>query len=150
MPLIYELKCAACGFTKELITGNAVVDLDDGREEVCGHPTERFQAKRLTGLEWTELVKQGRIGYRYALTCRECGHIDYYRTSRPRRRGPFAGLVGGITHIPGDKEASEHACSSCGAHNLVAISKVGSGRGRKVAPCPNCKQPLASAVTAIS
>jgi hypothetical protein len=150
VPLIFELTCGSCGFKKEMSTGYAVVDMEDGREEICGHPTERSQAKRLTGLDWSDLVGQGRIGYRYALTCRACGRTDNYRTRRPSRRGPFSGLVGGITHVPSEKEASTHTCNNCGSHQLIASSKVGSGLGHRPAPCPQCQQPLATAITAIS
>jgi hypothetical protein len=51
-PLILDLVCSNCGFAdKALSAAYAVVDLEDGREEICPHPGERVTARKLTGFD---------------------------------------------------------------------------------------------------
>ena len=144
MPLIFAVHCTACDFkTASMSSATAVVDLDSGEEAICPHPLERRTAEDLTGRGWPELVRAGRIGYQYPLTCKICGTTDYYRTSRSFRRGPFAGLIGGITHVPSAEQAAKHVCLSCGKQGqLVAATKLGTKFWNAKAGCPKCHQAL--------
>jgi hypothetical protein len=141
MPLVFELNCAICGFHQELTTGYFVVDLDDGREAVCRHPAERLEARRLTGLEWEELARAGRIGYRHALTCQACGRTGYYRSPNAFRVSRI-GLLGGISHIPSQEDADLHACQSCSRRAMVPSGRVGRGLGYMLIACPDCGELL--------
>jgi len=150
MPLIFNLVCSGCSFSDEVRSAAyAVVDMEDGREEICPHPVERLTARRITGVEWPELVRAKRVGYRYALTCQACSKTDYYRSARGFR-GPAQGLIGGIAHVPSSKEAREFVCSSCGRPALVPSTRVGRGWRKQEVACPNCAGHLELAVIGIS
>jgi hypothetical protein len=150
MPLIFNLVCSKCGFADKVhSTAYAVVDTEDGREEICPHPVERLTARRITGVEWPELVRAKRVGYRYALTCQACSKTDYYRRARGFR-GPAQGLIAGIAHVPSPEDAREFICLSCGRPALVPSTRVGRGWQKQEVPCPNCAAPLELAVKGLS
>jgi len=123
MPLIFEIRCSNCEFVERgLTSAYAVVDLENSQEAICPHPGERLEARELTGYQWADLVRAGRVGYRYPLTCRSCGSTDYYRTPRHFTRGLFAGLIAGIAHNPSLKEVAAHSCRDLRSGYTSSIS----------------------------
>ena len=145
MPHVIRVSCLNCGFAQEEHIPLTLVIADDGTEHICGHPGEKRQAERITGRDWRDLRRAGRILHRYALFCLACGAVDHYQTARPR--SPLRlGFIRAITFAPKPSDAKGIPCSTCGADRLRPLT--GSFAG---VTCPMCEaSELTSAVTGIS
>jgi hypothetical protein len=156
MPGIYEVRCDHCDYKADGSSYLAVT-MPDGTEEICPHPMEIEHAEIVTKEKWSTLMKQGRIRYRHAMFCRECGVVDYYGSDHPRQMTH----LGNPVHTPTRDEATGYRCLSCGKDALFPmiwgrgcllslVEKVGLLKKIEVA-CPKCKTgKLNSGVTAIS
>jgi hypothetical protein len=118
MPAVMLIACNTCDYTKRGIQSVTVAIRADGSEEVCPHPVERTYAERATGLPWPQLVRQGRIRYRYGLVCLGCGELDYYGPDQlgkgPRRWTHIGNIVSSVT----TRQARAHVCRGCGLNAL--------------------------------
>jgi hypothetical protein len=156
MPGIFEVRCDSCDYKVGGSSYMAVV-MPDGSEEVCPHPMEFVHAEFVTREKWSTLVRQGRIRYKEAMFCRECGAVDYYGPDHPERILHVSNLV----HISSSGEAQRFHCLSCGKNELSSLVW---GRGcllglvektgllkKIVISCPKCKKgKLTSEVVAFS
>jgi len=143
VPAIVRVSCATCDFAQEAHIPLTLVVDEHGTEHVCGHPGERRDAERITGLSWRELTRQNRIRHRHALICMTCGEVRHYAIPPRRRR---LGLIAAITVQPKQRDADGIACQSCRATTLSPLTASFAGT-----LCPACKQAtLSSAVVAIA
>lgn len=149
MPGVYRLACGGCDYCVEGHMSLMYVVLDDGAEAPCPHPLESLTAERLTGQTRKELAVAGRIVYRYALACLECGEMDYYGpvdiSEAPRRKGHISSII----HQPTLEEARRHECRACGRNAMYplcgdngllrAVAKI-IRRTKESVPCPLCSE----------
>ena len=141
MPPIFTVQCDKCDYKVGGSSYIAVI-MPDGKEEICPHPMESQHAESVTMEKWSVLEKQGRIRYRNAMFCRECGAVDYYCPARLTHSG-------NVVRTPSLEEAQELLCRSCGKDALSPMSwKRGCLLGlvermgiiRKIEiTCPKCK-----------
>ena len=151
MPGVYRLVCGGCDYRVEGHMSVTYVVLDDGSEAPCPHPLESPTAERPTGQSWKELAEAGRIVYRYALVCLECGEMDYYGPgpadlSQASRRESH---LWSIVRQPTPEEARRHECRACGKSAmyplcgdtglLPAVVKI-VRRTEESVPCPRCSE----------
>ncbi len=126
MPAVYRVDCDSCEVATVASESITLVRLDDGSEEICGHPAERERAEYATGISWKQLRRDGRILYRYGAACASCGKIDYY-DRRWRARTHIGGIVARLSRV--DLDAL--VCSACGEAELRPLHQL------KFA-CPSC------------
>lgn len=126
MPAIYRIGCDSCDFGGLASESATLVRLDDGSELVCGHPLERIEAERATGVSWKQLRLDGRILYRYAAGCAHCGKIDYYDRVRRARTH-----IGGIVARLSKADLDGVACSACTEAELRPLYRLEFA-------CPRC------------
>jgi predicted nucleic-acid-binding Zn-ribbon protein len=167
MPWIFDLRCSTCGYKVNMTSDYTVVDMDSGREAICGHPREIDEAQRMTGLRWADLVRAKRIGYRRSLTCQSCGRSEYYRrdaqpptlddeapaaTIQARLDAgiPLDQLMDGIPDSPTPGLTIKHRCVHCDSASLVPSDTVGRGAEDVEVSCPMCRSPLERVLTAVS
>src|SRR2546423_14521602 len=136
MPMVLRLRCEGCGDQQAMSESRTVVLMDDGSEQLCPHPAERSVAEELTGETWSDLVKAGRIQYRYSCICGNCGAAGYYANELAPTRS-FFGHIRAITWRPSPQQASVLPCSACGLKKLTPLSRVPSG---SIFACPRCGQ----------
>lgn len=116
MPGLYRLSCESCDFSHEALESATFVRLADGAEELLPHPIERRRAKELTGQSWRRLRADGRILYRYAALCANCGTATYAPVTKIK--GPHSWS---ITRNPVKEELTE-PCPSCGEPTLCPLT----------------------------
>ena len=146
MPAIMRACCDACdygvGSCPQSVT---FAVLDDGKEEVLGHPCEEEDAIELTGKSLRELAKENRLRYRYGLICRTCGEYDLYTNPSAKKAGHILSIVGSIS--PAD--ANEMECVHCSSKGLQSVMGETIGclaflLGQQPKPntfdCPKCKK----------
>jgi hypothetical protein len=129
VPGIYLVACSSCDFEHRASTSVTIVRLLDDTEEICPHPAERMAAEDKTGEAWEALVAAGRIGYRYAAFCGDCGALGHYDADAARR----SRHVWSIVRQPKARELAGH-CVHCGSAELHLIA---SRHVRRVG-CPRC------------
>jgi hypothetical protein len=125
MPLIYHFKCDNCGHEHFASESGTYVILEDGSEKICPHPGEFRTAEKATGKTWSELVKGGRIIYRYPLICHTCGDLDYYGPHDLNIVMPPQSHLGSIVHRPTGSVAKLYECRSCTQRTLVSLARFG-------------------------
>ena len=148
MPGLYTLKCDRCDFhVGPRVMSITLAVKDDGREIICPHPSEVRTAEGATGKKWHDLMREGRILYRYGFVCLACGKFGYYGPDQ--LHGPARRLthIGNIVHQPTTNEAKNYTCTSCGKKAmyplcgdtgcLLAILNL-LGLFRKRVACPKC------------
>jgi hypothetical protein len=108
MPLVLEIRCSGCGYCRQSVDQVLLVAMSDGVDEVCMHPGEARHATRLTGLQLSELRRQGRLHAGCPAFCTRCGDVGYHRR-------PAASAGSGASW------AQALACHSCGAQGLQAL-----------------------------
>ena len=148
MPGVYRLACGGCDYRVEGGSLTYVV-LDDGSEAPCPHPGESRTAERLTGQSWKELADAGRIVYRYALACLECGEMDYYGPADLSQASRRESHLWSIVRQPTLEEARRHECRACGRSAMYplcgdtgllrAVARL-IRRTKESVPCPRCSE----------
>jgi hypothetical protein len=134
VPIIFDLKCSNCDYVSTASSTGFVI-LDDGTEEMLGHPTESVRAKTLSGLTLEELVRSGRIRYGHQLVCGACGELGLYPREElglPTESGELNGYFAQLTYHPSDADAAHATCKSCGEHAVRGMEKL------EGLTCPKC------------
>jgi hypothetical protein len=117
MPGIFKITCTHCPFAAEECASSTWVAVRDGTQEPCPHPLERTIAQERTGESWEALVRAGRVHYRYAFLCRDCGAVEHHEVPGRASRGHIASIV----YHPREADALAVPCARCQARRLVAI-----------------------------
>ena len=86
VPLILEIRCRSCAYRHQASERVILVSMGEGADEICRHPLEHDDAKRLTGLEFSELARRKRLHGGSPALCGRCGDVEYHRSLVPRRR----------------------------------------------------------------
>ena len=134
MPIIFALTCSTCGHRAQASSTGLVV-MDDGHEEILGHPAESGRAKRLTGQSLDDLLSAGRINYAYHLVCEGCGSVCLYRRSDlglQTQAGDRATYVRQLVYQPSDEDVVGAWCKVCGRHQLRGMAEL------EGLICPKC------------
>jgi hypothetical protein len=118
LPGIFAISCTQCRFAEETSESSTWVSLRDGTQELCPHPAERRTAEERTGESWNALVQAGRVHYRYAFLCRECGKVEHHELPRSVSGGHIASIV----HRPLATDMQNVPCSRCQAKRLVPVA----------------------------
>jgi hypothetical protein len=139
------INCTDCDFkTKQFSDGELYVILDSGDEQICVHPLERIHAERFTGKTIHELRSEGRLRYKEAYICLECGHVDHYSRHQIESSAP-------VEHSR-DAIETRLLCSACGKSRLILPRAIHDRRGCLYSlfdigkpdypsfQCPLCKQ----------
>ena len=121
MPAIMRIGCNRCDYAQTGSQSITIAIKEDGSEVECLHPLERTMAEEATGASWKQLVREGRIRYRYALVCLSCGDLGYHGPDQlgegPRRWTHIGNIVSGVTR----KDARKHSCERCGRNTLYPL-----------------------------
>ena len=118
MPAIMRAFCDTCDYCTRLLSQSATfVVLDNGKEEVLGHPLESSDARKLTGKSLRKLAKENRLRYKYGLICRTCGEYGLYENPCAKKAGHIRSIVGSISAT----DADEMECIHCGNKGMQSV-----------------------------
>jgi hypothetical protein len=114
MPPVLELRCSDCSYRHQAPDRVLLVAMPEGVDEPLRHPGEAHHAKRLTGLELSQLRHQGRLHLGRPAFCTRCGDVWCYR------QPAVTGFIGRSVGFVGNW-AQALACHACGAQSLQAF-----------------------------
>src|SRR6266566_1051854 len=126
MPIVFDLKCTNCDYSA-MSSNTGVVRLDDGREEILGHPAEDVRAREWTGLTLKDLVRDDRLRYAHELVCGACGKLAPYSREDLGLRTESGGLrvyFNQLTYHPSDADAANAKCKACGKRAVRGMQEM--------------------------
>ncbi len=94
MPAIDNIRCSSCGLKFPSGWGGYTYVTDSvGHRILCAHPGEARQIKEVTGLEWGEAWRTGRIGKISYCMCFSCTAQFELDLDRDTKRCPKCGSL---------------------------------------------------------
>jgi hypothetical protein len=87
VPHLFGILCPTCTEESWVSVATTWIEMDDGSEQIVGHPGEVRRVEEWTGRSFHEVLDADRLHYDRLLVCRACKATGQYRDDRcPRLR----------------------------------------------------------------